>query len=226
MRSWRRGRANFTAYLEDHAALGLGLLRLYQTDFDNRWYLAAVAQAEEILENFRDPNGGFFDTRHDHEKLIARPKGLQDSPTPSGNSMAVDLFLKLAALTGESRYRDPAETALKAMQTNAAKYPSAFGNWLCNADFVLGPQLQLAIVGNPEDPDFDDLVAVSNETYLPRLVRAAAPAGSEAVPPLLNGRGQIDGRATAYLCQGFTCELPTTSGEELRQQIEEVRTTN
>ena len=82
LRSWRDGKAQYTAYLEDHAALGLGLLALYQSDFDPRWYQEAVRQADELLEAFADPEGGFFDTRHDHEQLIARPKSIQDSPTP------------------------------------------------------------------------------------------------------------------------------------------------
>jgi uncharacterized protein YyaL (SSP411 family) len=223
MRSWRNGKANFIAYLEDHAALGLGLLELYQVDFDDRWYQASVNQAEEILENFQDPRGGFFDTRHDHEQLIARPKGLQDSPIPSGNSMAVVLLLKMAALTGEGRFSDPAEASIRAMQGNAAKYPSAFGNWLCAADFALGPQLQLAIMGSGQDSEFKDLTAVVNQGYLPRLVMASAPPGSDIDLSLLKDREQIDGKTTAYLCQGFTCKLPTTSPEELRGQIEETR---
>jgi hypothetical protein len=223
MRSWRNGKANFIAYLEDHAALGLGLLELYQVDFDSRWYQAAVVQAEEILENFQDLRGGFFDTRHDHEQLIARPKGLQDSPIPSGNSMAVVLLLKLAALTGEGRFSDPAESAIRAMQGNAAKYPSAFGNWLCAADFALGPQLQVAITGDIKDSGFEDLLAVVNQGYLPRLVMASAPPGSDTEPSLLDGREQIDGKPTAYLCQGFACKLPTTSAKELQEQIEEAR---
>jgi uncharacterized protein YyaL (SSP411 family) len=223
MRSWRKGKANFVAYLEDHTALGLGLLELYQINFNPRWYLAAVDQAEEILENFHDPQGGFFDTRHDHEQLIARPKGLQDSPIPSGNSMAAMLLLKLGALTGESRFLDPAEVAIGAMQANAAKYPTAFGNWLSAADFALGPQLQLAVIGKSKDQDFKEMVEVVSKSYLPRLVMAGAIPGADDIPDLLIGRDQIEGKATAYLCQAFACKLPTTSPEELARQIEEVR---
>ena len=223
MRSWRKGKSNFTAYLEDHASLGLGLLELYQVDFNDRWYQAALRQADEILANFKDPRGGFFDTRHDHEQLIARPKGLQDSPLPSGNTLAVTLLLKLAALTGDGRFSDPAESAIRAIQSNAAQYPSAFGGWLCAADFGLGPQLQLALIGNRDEPAFKKLLDVPNQQFLPRLVMASAPAVSDHGPNLLDGKEQIDGSPTAYLCQGFACKLPTTSADELRTQIDEAR---
>jgi uncharacterized protein YyaL (SSP411 family) len=223
LRSWRDGKANFAAYLEDHAALGLGLLELYQIDFNLRWYLAAVTQAEEILDNFQDTQGGFFDTRHDHERLIARPKSLQDSPIPSGNSMAAALLLKLGALTGDSRFIDPAEAAIDAMQSNAAKYPTAFGNWLCAADFSLGPQLQLAVMGDIQDAGFGKMIEVIHKRYLPRIVLAAADPSMEGIPGLLVDRDQIEGKATAYLCQAFACKLPTTSPEELARQIEEAR---
>lgn len=220
-RSWRKGIANFVAYLEDHAALGLGLLDLYQVDFNPRWFQGALNQAMEILENFQDPDGGFFDTRHDHEQLIARPKSLQDSPIPSGNSMTVMLLLKLGALTGETGFIGPAEGAIRAMQVSAAKYPTAFGNWLCAADFALGPQLQLAIMGDPQETDFAEMVQVVNEIYLPRVVIAGGVPGTEDAPDLLENRDQIKGMATAYLCQAFTCKLPTTSPDDLARQIEE-----
>ncbi len=219
-RAWRTDQTRFIAYLEDHAALGEGLLALYQTDFDPRWYSAARDQAEEILAHFTDPEGGFFDTRDDHEKLITRPKSLQDSPIPSGNSLAISLLLKLAALTGESRYSEPAESALRAMQDNALRYPTAFAGWLCAIDFAIGPQLQVALIGTSTDADFNALANVIHERYLPRLVVAGAEEGAQEVPALLEGRGIEGTNASAYLCQRFTCKLPTTSPEVLLEQIE------
>ncbi len=220
-RSWRNGHARFHAYLEDHAALGLGLLTLYQTDFNPRWHLAAQERAEEILKHFPDPIGGFFDTRNDHETLISRPKSIQDTPTPSGNSLTVALLLQLAALTGEARYLEPAENALRAIQNLAPRYPSAFAAWLTDLAFVTGPQLQLALVGDPQDPDFNHLYQVVAQRYLPGIVVAGSSPGPPGAPALLNGREMIGGKATAYLCSGFTCKLPTTSPSRLQAQIED-----
>ena len=218
-RAWRAGQARHSAYLEDHASLGLGLLALYQADFDPRWFQAAVIQAEEILSAFADPQGGFFDTRHDHETLIARPKSVQDSPIPSGNTLACMLLLQLGAFEGESRYIEPAESVLRAIAPTAAQYPTAFAGWLCAIDFALGPQLQLAIGGPPDDPAFHSLAAVANRRFLPNLVMAGGLPAAPGAPRLMVDRPMQGGKPTAYLCTGFSCRLPTSSPDDLADQL-------
>ena len=220
LRSWRDGKARYTAYLEDHAALGLGLVALYQSDFDPKWYREAVRQADEILEAFADPEGGFYDTRHDHEQLIARPKSIQDSPTPSGNTLAAMLLLTLGAYEGAVRFMEPAESALRAMVLTASQHPSAFAGWLNAMDFAIGPQLQLTIAGSPSDARFSELLTRFNSEYIPNLIVAGGEPGADDQPTLMAERSMRDNRPTAYLCQDFTCQLPTTDAEELSRQID------
>ena len=222
LRSWRDGKAQYTAYLEDHAALGLGLLALYQSDFDPRWYREAVRQADELLEAFADPEGGFFDTRHDHEQLIARPKSIQDSPTPSGNTLAAMLLLTLGAYEGAARFIEPAESALRAMVLTASQHPSAFAGWLNAMDFAIGPQLQLAIAGSPSDARFNELLSRFNSEYIPNLIVAGGEPGADDQPTLMAERSMREDRPTAYLCQGFACQLPTSDTEELSRQMDAV----
>ena len=83
---------------------------------------------DTVLERFADPAGGFFDTADDHERLITRPKDVQDNATPSGGAMATHVLLRLAALIGEGRYRTAAERAIAAVAPLAARYPTA---WRC-----------------------------------------------------------------------------------------------
>lgn len=220
LRSWRDGKAQYTAYLEDHAALGLGLLALYQSDFNPRWYREAVRQADELLEAFADPEGGFFDTRHDHEQLIARPKSIQDSPTPSGNSLAAMLLLTLGAYEGTARFIEPADSALRAMALTASQHPSAFAGWLNAMDFAIGPQLQLAIAGSPSDARFNELLSRFNSEFIPNLIVAGGEPGEDDQPTLMAERSMREDRPTAYLCQGFACQLPTSDTEELSRQMD------
>ncbi|MGH2605418.1 MAG: hypothetical protein ACRDG5_02400, partial [Anaerolineales bacterium] len=220
-RSWRNGQARQRAYLEDHAGLGIGLLSLYQTDFNPRWFAAARDQAETILRSFSDPEGGFSDIGAEHEPLFTRPRTLEDSPVPSGSAQAVLLLLHLAALTGEARYERAALRPLGAMQEVAARHPSAFAGWLCALDSALGPMLQLALVGEPTDPRFETLASTARSGYFPRLVVAGGPPGAPGHPSLLQDRPLIDGRPTAYLCRGFTCQLPVTESADLERQLAE-----
>jgi len=223
MRSWRRGQARVLGYLEDYASLGLGLLELYQADFHPVWFETAFGLGEEILTRFRDSQGGFFDTGSDHESLFRRPKTLQDTPTPSGSALATALFLRLHALTGEPKYLEPAEETLYEMQHACAEHPIAFSAWLSALDFHRPPQWQLAIVGNPQEAAFRLLAGTTAGRYLPRAVIAGGEAGRLPKLQLLEDRAAPDGEPTAFLCQGFACNLPTTSPDELARQLADVR---
>jgi len=221
-RSLREGSAKHNAYLEDYASLINGLLALYQTDPDPRWYQAALGLAEELLAHFRDENGGFFDTRADHEALIVRPKDLQDNATPCGNSLAAAALLKLAAYTGNGEWHDKAVELLPSLLELAVRHPTAFGGWLCAMDMALGPIQEVAILGNSEEPGAQALIGALWGELRPNLVAAISgypPA--EGAPPLLADRPLLNDQATAYVCLGFVCKQPVNRPEELAKQLSE-----
>jgi len=218
-RAFRQGQARHPAVLEDYAALGEGLVDLYQVDFDVRWLQAAVDLAEIVLRDFADGRGGFFDTARNVADLPVRPRSVQDTPLPSGNAMAASLLLRLEALTGERRFGDAARPVVASMASTAARYPTAFPAWLICLDLSASPLPQLAIVGALDDPAFRALIREAHDPFLPRLVLAAGAPSADAYPMLLRGRELVAGRPTAYLCREFACRLPTTSPDELRGQL-------
>jgi uncharacterized protein len=211
LRSYNRGRARQPAFLEDHAFLLEALLTLYEATFEPRWFAEAEALAEQILTRFSDPErGGFFSTASDSEPLIARRKDLEDAPIPSGSSAAAFGLLRLARLTGETRWEDAALGVLALLHTIAPQHPLAFGHLLQALDFALAPVREVAIVG----PDAGALIDVVRRAYRPHLVVAGSQAGDETVP-LLTGRTPVDGRAAAYVCERFSCLRPVTEATEL-----------
>jgi len=221
LRSWRAGRnrvaqATHNAYLEDYAALTLGLLALYQSDGDVRWYAAAGKLANEFTQHFADPAGGFFDTRDDHEALITRPKDMQDNATPSGGGLAALALLQLHAFTGNSDWHAAASSMLASIAGAAVRYPTAFAQWLYAGSWLLAGGREVAIVGEGTDA----LVETLWSTWRPFDVAAVSPhppaAGS---PPLLAERPLKDGLATAYVCRNFACQLPVNTAEELANQL-------
>jgi uncharacterized protein YyaL (SSP411 family) len=220
-RSWKDGRASGEAVLEDYADLADGLLALYEATFDERWFTIARELADTILDRFGDPAGGFFDTADDHETLVTRPKDPQDNATPSGGSMATLVLLRLAALTGDARYRDAAERALATVTPFLARYPSGFANWLSAAHLAVGGIVELAIVGKPAEPATRALIDVARSPARQDLVVAVAAEPATSVVPLLADRTMIDGRATAYVCRRFTCRLPVTDPDALAAQLAE-----
>ncbi|MEW5992694.1 MAG: thioredoxin domain-containing protein [Chloroflexota bacterium] len=220
-RSWKDGRATGEGVLEDYACLAEGLLTLYEATFEERWFTTARALMDIVLERFADPSGGFFDTADDHERLVTRPKDVQDNASPSGGAMASHVLLRLAALTGEGRYRVAAERAIAQVAPLAARYPTAFAKWLSAIDLQLADIVEIAIVGDPEEPGTRELLAVALAGHRPNRVVTLAPDPTASVVPLLEGRVRVKDRPTAYVCRGFTCQLPVTDPDALAAQLRE-----
>ncbi|HSO49147.1 MAG TPA: thioredoxin domain-containing protein [Acidimicrobiia bacterium] len=212
-RSWRKGRVGVAGFLEDHAAIGLGLFALYAATGEIDWYLAARDLTLGIPQQFADPDGGFFDTALDGESLIKRPKSQADNPLPSGNGMAAEALMILSAYTGEAGHRELAESAIRSAGLLMERYPSMVGHHLAVLHSSLDSK-ELAVVG----PDWKELSRVYWERFRPEVVIAVSDDGSDPVP-LLTGR---DGSGTtqAYLCRGHVCELPTPDREKLRDQLD------
>ncbi len=221
LRSWRDGQAKHNAYLEDYAGLTLALLALYQSDPNPEWYATALKLADEMVAHYSDPNGGFFDTRDDHETLLLRPKDIQDNATPSGNALAVNALLELAAYGDRNEWRGLAEDMLSSIYDAAWRYPTAFAKWLCAADFAVGPTREVAIIGNLDDPKTQELLKGLWKSYRPRQVTAISAYPPEpGSPALLKDRPTLNDQPTAYVCQGFVCLQPVNLPEEMEVQLE------
>lgn len=219
-RSWKAGiGARLNGYLEDYSHLIEGLLALYQTTFDERWFAAAREQADSMLVHFVAPDGIFYDTSDDHETLITRPRDLQDNAAPAGNSMAVHVLLRLAAYTGEAKYRDQAEQGLKRIQSSLAQHPTAFGQWLSAYEFAISDSVEVVIIGEPHDATTTALREAAFERYRPYQVVASAPPGVETVIPLVMNRSVVAGKTTAYVCRKMSCLMPVSEPLALSDQL-------
>ena len=196
--------------LEDYTHLADGLLALYEASFDERWFHLARSLMDRVLARFVDPDGGFFDTADDHERLVTRPKDVQDNAVPSGNAMAARVLLRLAAWTGAGEYRAAGERALRSVVPYVARYPTGFAQWLSAMDLALGPVVEVAVVGAADDPATAALVAEVRRGWHPNQVVALAADPGTSTVPLLADRVALDGRPTAYVCRGFVCRLPVT----------------
>ena len=222
-RSYKDGRARFNGYLEDYAMVADGLVALYEATFASRWLSAADSLCDAMFELFWDAESGtFYDTPADHEKLVTRPRDIYDNATPSGTSVAVDVLLKLALLLDRNDYRQRAEAVLENLSGGMEQLPGAFGQLLSALDFHLSSPLEVAIIGEPETADTRTLLRAVYSRYLPNKVVAGRAEDDEeaaGLVPLLANRPTRDGKATAYVCEGYVCQSPTTEPEELAEQL-------
>ena len=224
LRTWKAGQARLKGYLEDYAMVAAALVDVYEATFERRWLDAARGLADDLLGLFWDEAlEGFYDTGHDHERLIVRPRNLFDNAVPSGTSVAIETLLRLAVLTGEATYESRALAALRPVADLIGRYPSGFGRFLCALDFHLGPRVEVALVTPPRAGGAESLAAEVFGRYLPNRVVVGMAAGdgpAAAGIPLLEGRGAVEGKATAYVCRNYACELPVTDRAALASQLD------
>jgi len=220
LRTWKDGRAKFNAYLEDYAFLAEGLLTLFETTGEARWLRDALALADRLIEEFWDnEGGGFFFTGKSHDNLIVRSKDYFDNATPSGNSVATIVLLRLSALTGRENYRSLATAVLREVGDQVRRYPSGFGYSLSAADFLLSTPKEVAIVGK-DRADIQPLLTETWRLFLPNKVVAAGAEAAE-LTPLLENRPLVNGLATAYVCEHFTCQNPVTDVSSLAAVLQD-----
>ncbi len=212
-RVWHAGEARLDGFLEDQSAAVQGLVSLYQVTFEPRWIAGARRLMDLALEHYWDE--GWYDTADDHEALIVRPAEQQDNATPSGAALATLSLLQLARYYEDDRYARLAEAALSPMRAVASRYPTGFGQWLNALDYAQRPQVDIAIIGAPDDADTAALLNTLNGYAPERLVAA----GQGQNPPVLANREQVEGRATAYVCTGQHCLPPITDADELARAL-------
>jgi len=221
MRSHKEGVTRINGYLEDHAAVALGFLAVYELTFDEKWVNLARTIADAMIEWFWDEErGAFFDTARDAEQLITRPRDPTDNATPSGTSLAVELLLHISELQHDPEYRRRASFILETLAEMVTKHPSAFGHLLGSMDMELKGAIEVALVGKRDDPAFQALERVVAEQYVPSLVLAGGSGEGVSSVKLLEGRTLQDRNATAYVCRAYACDAPATDPRELSRQLE------
>ena len=224
LRTAKGGQARIRGYLEDYAMVAAALVDLYEATFERRWLDEARGLVGDMLRLFWDDAvEGFYDTGHDAERLIVRPRNLFDHAVPCGTSVAIETLLRLAVLTGEDTWESRATQALRPVADLMTRYPSGFGRFLCALDFHLGPRVEVALVAPSHDGGLEPLAAEVFGRFLPNRVVAGMRAGdapAAAGLPLLESREAVGGRATAYVCRNYACDLPATDRAILAHQLD------
>jgi uncharacterized protein len=214
----KNGISKIAGMLEDYALYALGLLELYRTTFKREHLEFAIELTEAAIELFSDPNGGFFDTPNDGEALIVRPKGYFDSAMPSGNGAMATLLIQLARLTGKYEWESLALEPIKHMMPVMSRQPTGFGSLLQALEAHASPMREIALIGDLENEQTQEMLKIVNSSYLPHVSVVVAPAG-ESYLPVLKGREMLNGSSTAYVCENLACQLPVTTPQELEKLL-------
>ena len=131
-------------------------------------------------------------------------------------------LLRMGRLTGRADLEEKGAQIARTFSRKVELFPAAFTQLLVGFDFSVGPSHELVIVGNPEADDTNLFVRALRARFIPNRVVLLKPV-DEQVPeivqlaPYTDAYTALEGRATAYVCSNYSCQLPTTDpGEMLR----------
>ncbi len=214
-RRYRAGSADIDGYLGDYTFLTQGLLDLYEASFDVRLLSWAVQlqQAQDRL--FWDEKlGGYFTTSGQDRSILLRTREAYDSVEPSPNSVAAMNLLRLWQMTDQQNWKDRADKTLAAFAPRLEQMPEAMPYMMSALDFSLAKHRQIVIAGAPGAEDTRALLRVVWQRYIPNrvLLLADGAEGQKQLAhwlPLLANVTRKQGRATAYICENYVCNLPT-----------------
>jgi uncharacterized protein YyaL (SSP411 family) len=218
LRRFREGEAAIPGFLDDYAFFAQALLDLYEASFDLQYLKTAIELTDKMLELFLDvADGGLFSTSEGDESLVMRMKEDYDGAEPSGNSIAVMNLLRLSRITDTERYRLEAERALNAFGTRLKTAPSGVPQMMVAAQYSMSAPKQIVLVGSDPRPFLDAI----HKRFLPNhTVLVIDSDEARELLPMVRDMIAIDGQTTAYVCENFACQLPTTSVEKVIELLQ------
>jgi uncharacterized protein YyaL (SSP411 family) len=226
LRRYRQGDAAIPGFLDDYALFAQALLDLYETQFDRRHLELAVRLTEKQRELFEDgEQGGFFSTAAGDGALVMRLKEDYDGAEPSGNSVALMNLLRLARMTGRADFAETSERLLAAFAPRLSAAPVALPEMLAACEFRAGEAREIVFVGERGREDTEALAAALYGRFVPNkiVLLVDSPETREwlarGIPPIASMES-IDGRATAFVCRRYTCQLPVNTREQFLELIQ------
>jgi uncharacterized protein YyaL (SSP411 family) len=225
LRRYREAEAAIPGFLDDYAFFTQALLDLYEAQFDPLDLELAGRLSDKMLELFEDgANGAFFSTGPDDASLVMRIKEDYDGAEPSGNSVAVLNLLRLAQMTGNPRYRESADKALEAFASRINTTPHAVPQMMVAFAFSIAKPRQVILAGRRSAPDTLDLVRELHRRFLPDKVALLVAedesrAKLAANLPAIEGMHMVNGKATAYVCENYACQLPVSDVAQLAELL-------
>jgi len=209
--------AGIIGNLDDYAFLIWGLIELYEAIFDVRYLKAALELNRDMVKHFWDGIvGGLYFTPNDGEPLLVRQKEIYDGAVPSGNSVAMLNLLRLSHLIGDPTFEERADSIVSAFAANVNRQLLGHTMFMCALDFALGPSYEIALVDGQHGEGTDRMLKALRSRFLPNKVVIMV-SGEEVheIAEFTRNLLQLNGKATAYVCIGHSCEMPTNDPEKM-----------
>jgi uncharacterized protein YyaL (SSP411 family) len=220
---YRESEPAVMAFLDDHAFLAWGLIELYEATFKVPYLRAALEINEIMIEHFWDPeNHGLYFTADDGEELIFRKKEIYDGAVPSGNSVAMLNLLRLGRMTANAGFEEKAAQIGRSFSGTIWQLPMSYTQMMVALDFALGATSEVVIAGDAGAEDTKAMLAALRKEFIPGKVVLLRTGGDSEILGLAEytrNLTSIEGRATAYVCWNYSCNLPVTDSGKMLELL-------
>jgi uncharacterized protein YyaL (SSP411 family) len=217
LRRYRDGEAAIEGFLDDYAFFATALVDLYEATLDGRYLREAIRLAKEMRARFEDSEaGGFFSASGDDPHLVLRMKDDYDGAEPSGNSLAATLLLRLGEITGSEDFRRSAMRTIEAFSQRLRVAPHATPQMVVAYMNSRRKPRQIVLAGEGESAGVEALLNEAFRRYLG--YRVIMGADGELLPQTA-AMSPVEGKATAYVCENFACQLPVTDPAAMAEQL-------
>ena len=211
-------KACFNAYLDDYAFLSRACLEILKVEWNDSNFEFLIKITDILIKDFQDiKNGGFYFTSDNHEELIYRPKSYMDESLPSGNSITIGVLMELYELTGDTKYFDAVENAIKSAHDSLNRSSSSHSSLLLAAPKTDNSKRLIIIRCEENDLKYNQnqinkLQNLNDNIYfIPNNINLIANGLSDKKPK---------GNFRAYICQNNICLEPISSIEKFIEFIQ------
>ena len=226
IKRYRNGISGLDAHLDDYAFMIWGLLELYEATFKTSYLNQAIVLNGIMIEEFWSDDGGFYLGSDKSEQLIVRSMTGYDGAIPSGNSIAAYNLLKLTRITGEVKFAELADMIFRIFSKEINNSPTGYASILSAFIFELSNPKEIVVVGPKDSKETESALKILKSKYIPNKVILFKDTDDklESLTPLAkwtSSHEMINNKTTYYICEDFSCKLPTTDIEQALKLIHE-----
>jgi uncharacterized protein YyaL (SSP411 family) len=220
LRRYREGDASIPGFLDDFAFFIWSLLEIYESSFNTRYLKLAIEINEAMIHHFWDnKTGGFYLSSKYSEEVLVKEKEIYDGAIPSANSVALLNLVRLNRLTANPTLKEMASELMDRFSEQISSSPTSYTFFMTALDFIKGPSYEVVITGEQDAKDTKAMFKVLREKFLPNMVVIFVPNKKNSeiteIASYAKEYTSIMGKATAYVCIDFNCQLPVTNPSDI-----------
>ena len=207
--TWKNGKAQIEAFLDDYAFTCEAFLKLYSVTTDITWLDETEKLVSFVIEHFHDSHSGFFwYSQHTDKQVFTRKIEIYDGVIPSANSAMATVLNNLGIFLHNDDFLEKSRLMLLSMESKVQQQPSAYSNWAKLALACRKEQKVIAVVG----PEAVSVIRKLKKEKINTELIFGSTIKSDS--PYFKNRF-IEGKTLIYVCVGSHCLLPVDTVEEV-----------